>query len=312
MRALPVVLAVLLAVPARAQLFPSGEALSVLSLFGLAPHLARDRAHYTFNVVSPAGHTAETTLFEGLDGVPDGVSGGVWGVRPTLVMQGRFVGLNASVQLDFTSTTEVTDEVTYERSFGVTTRYHNGFNLAGLVSEDPPVMLTVGPLLHAHIGTRERIDHADGSHAQWGRLADVQLAPSVGFALLEGPLRVYGVGARHMSGLPWALANASTGEASGRWDLADPAAPGYDPDYVSAKESLQRVRSDGGYLLEGGATLTLGDARREPKLALGLAVARVQRDYTVSETGFGVAEAFSESDVRVMVSIGIAIPSGGL
>ncbi len=312
MRVLAALVLLALAAPARAQLLPAGDALSLLSLFGLAPHLARDHAHYRFNVVTPPGHDLETTLFSGLDGVPGAVATSAWGVRPTLLMQGRFVGLNVSVQLDLPSTAAVTPDVTFERTFGVTTRYHNGLNLAGFLAEDPPVMLTVGPLLEASIGPRQRLAHADGSHAQWGRIGDVQLAPAVGFGLLRGPVTLYGLAAQYRAGTPWVLVNATSGEASGRWDVADPESPAYDPDLVAAQESLQRVRSEGGYLLEAGASVTLGDASREPRLALGVTATRVVRDFSVAQSGFGVAEAFSEGDSRIMLSVGIAIPAGGL
>lgn len=305
-------LAVALVAPARAQLVPTSDALSVLALFGLAPHLANDHAHYAFNVVTPPGHTFATTLFAGLDGVPETVETGAWGVHPTLLMQGRLVGLLASVQLDFSSGSEPTDSVSFGRTFGVNTRYHNGLNLAGLVHPDPPVMLTVGPTLDVAIGSRQRVEHADGSYAQWGRLGDVQLAPSVGLGVLRGPVRLWALGVAYRGGSPWTLVNATTGAATGRWDVADPTSPSYDPDLISAQESLQRVRSEGGFGLEVGATLTLGDARHEPRLALGLAAARTTRDYSVAQSGFGVAEAFTERDTRVMLSIGIAIPPGGL
>ena len=312
MRALTLALAVLAAVPVQAQLFPSDQALSILSLFGLTPHLAQDRAHFAFNITSGPGHTTETGLFEGLDGVPGMAEGGGWGVRPTLLMQGRFVGLNVSFEFDFPSEAALTDDVTYARSFGVTTRYHNGFNLAGFFSEDPPMMLTVGPLLHAQIGNVEELQHSDGSHAKWGHIGDVRLAPAVGVGLMDGPLRVYALGARYLEGAPWTVVTANTGEASGRWDLADPAAPQYDAGYVSAQESLQRIHATGGFLVEGGATLVLGDANTEPKLALVLAVARTHADYTAETSGFGLTDAFSTSDTRVMVTVGIAIPPGAL
>lgn len=313
MRAVAIVcLFVALVAPARAQLVPSGDALSALALFGLAPHLATDHAHFAFNVVSPAGHGLETTLFAGLDGVPETVETSTWGVRPTLLMQGRLVGLMASVQLDFSSASEPTDSVSFGRTFGVSTRYHNGFNVAGLVHPDPPVMLTVGPVLDVAIGSRQRVEHADGSYAQWGRIGDVQLAPSVGVAVLQGPVRVWALGMRYLGGSPWTLVNATTGEATGRWDVADPESPSYDPDLISAQESLQRVRSEGGFAVEAGATVTLGDARQEPRLALGLTAALAERDYSVAQSGFGVGEAFTERDLRVMVSVGIAIPPGGL
>lgn len=312
MRALALVLSVALAVPARAQLAPTSDALSILSLFGLAPHLATDHSHFAFNVLVPAGHTFETTLFAGLDGVPETVETSAWGLRPTLLMQGRLVGLMASVQLDVTSGSEPTDSVSFQRTFGVSTRYHNGFNLTGLVHPDPPVMLTVGPALDVAIGSRQRIEHADGSHAQWGRIGDVQLAPSVGLGVLRGPVRVWALGMRYVGGPPWTLVNATTGEATGRWDVADPESPSYDPDLISAQESLQRVRSEGGFAVEAGATVTLGDARQEPRLALGLTAALAERDYSVAPSGVGVGEAFTERDVRVMVSVGIAVPPGGL
>lgn len=307
-----VCLSLALAMPARAQLVPTSEALSFLALFGLAPHLATDHAHFAFNVGVPAGHTLETTLFAGLDGVPETVETGAWSVRPTLLMQGRLVGLIASVQLDLTSESEPTDSVTFGRTFGVSTRYHNGLNLAGLVHPDPPVMLTVGPALDVAIGSRQRVEHADGSYAQWGRLGDVQIAPSVGLGVLRGPVRMWALGMRYVGGSPWTLVNATTGEATGRWDVADPESPSYDPDLISAQESLQRVRSEGGFAVEAGATLTLGDASQEPRLALGLTAALAERDYSVAQSGFGVGEAFTERDVRVMVSVGIAIPPGGL
>lgn len=301
-----------IAQPARAQLAPSNGALSVLALFGLAPHLANDRSHFAFNVVFPAGHTMETTMFAGLDGVPESVETGTWGVRPTLLMQGRYVGLNVAVQFDFGASSDVGDGVTFERSFGVTTRYHNGFNLTGFFSRDPLFMLTVGPMLEASIGPRLRIDHEDGSYAQWGRIADVQLAPSVGFAAIRGPVRMWALGAIYMPGQPWALVNASAGEAEGRWDVADPEAPQYDPDYEGAKESLQRIDSDGGTAFEAGLTVNLGNATYEPRMSLGVTAAITERDFTVDGTGFGVTEAFTERDVRVMISVGIAMPPGQL
>lgn len=298
--------------PARAQLAPSEGALSVLALFGLAPHLARDHAHFAFNVVFPAGHTMETTLFEGLDGVPSTVETSAWGVRPTIIMQGRFVGLNASVQFDFGSSSDVGDGVTFERTFGVTTRYHNGFNLTGFFSRDPAFMLTVGPTLDASIGPRLRIEHEDGSHAQWGRIGEVQLAPSLGFAMIRGPVRMWALGALYLEGQPWALVNASTGEADGRWDIADPEAPQHDPEYVGAKESLQRIDLTGGSAFEAGVTVNLGDARYEPRLSLGVTAAVMEKDYSVADNGFGVSDAFTERDMRVMISVGIAMPQGTL
>lgn len=309
-----------LAVPVRAQLSPNDAGIALLSLFGMTPHLADDRMHFAFNVVFPSGTTTGTSVFAELNPVDEFVETGGWGVRPTLLMQGRLVGLNVSVQFDFGSEAAVTDSVTYRRTFGVTTRYHNGLNLAGLFSPDPPVMVTVGPMLDVTIGSANELVHADdSSRAIWGRLGDIQIAPSAGFAVIRGPVRFWGLGAMYLAGQPWSLVNASAGESDGRWATADPesADPGFACLSSSAEacssafhNALDDIRGEGGYLVEGGLTVNMGNADREPRLSLGVTAFYTERDFSVEETGFGVNETFIERDFRVMVSVGIAIPPG--
>ena len=199
----------------------------------------------------------------------------------------------------------VAPEVTADRTFSVTTRYHSGLNLAGALGIDAPVMLTVGPMLEAGVGPRLRVQHTDGSHAQWGRIGEVRLAPATSFAVMGGPVVLHSVAAWYPSGAPWEFVGASGGEASGRWDAADPTDPA---EPAEAEEYLQRVRGDGGYHVSGGASLVLGGGN-EPRLALGATYSHTERRYSVAEGGFGVQDAFTERDARLLFTVGISIPS---
>ncbi len=277
----------------------------LLALMGAAPQHADQQAHFELGITSPSGQRYETTLFEGLDGVSGPVELPGWGVRPLLLKRGQWVGLHATVQFDFGASGEVTPEVTADRTFSVTTRYHSGLNLAGALGLDAPVMLTVGPMLEAGIGPRLRVQHADGSHAQWGRIGEVRFAPASSFALMDGPVRVHAIAAWYPPGAPWEFVGASGGEASGRWDAADPTDPTQPAD---AEEWLQRVRGDGGYLLSGGGALALGGGD-EPGLALGVTFSLVERRYSVAEGGFGVQDGFTERDARLLFTVGITIPA---
>jgi hypothetical protein len=165
-------------------------------------------------------------------------------------------------------------------------------------------MLTVGPMLEAGIGPRLRIRHTDDSHAQWGRIGEVRFAPAASFASMGGPIVVHALGAWYPSGAPWEFVGATGGEASGRWDDADPADPEADP-----REWLERVRGDGGHHLSAGASLTLGGGDGEPGLALGATYSLTERRYSVEEDGFGVQDAFTERDARLLFTIGITIPT---
>ena len=283
---------------------PSPVQQSVLGFFGVAPHLANERGWFGSTWTLALGQSAETGVFRGLDGIPDALASDTWGAHPQVIMAGRFVGLNAAVQFDLTTAEEPNEDVDYTRSFGVTVRYHSGLNVSGLAAERSPVMVTVGPMLETHIGTVEEIVHADGSEARWGRVGTLQLAPAASVALLGGPVVLHGLVAPYFGGQPWEILNATAGEASGRWDRADPEAPGYDPDLVSARESLGRVDLTGGLYLIGGASLALGPQRA----GLGVTVSRTRRDYAVQENGFGVNDAFSETDTRIMFTIGIGLP----
>jgi hypothetical protein len=278
----------------------------LLALFGAAPHHADQQAHFELGITSPSGQQYKTTLFDGLDGVSGPVELPGWGVRPLLLMRGQWVGLHGTVQFDFGASREAAPEVTADRTFSVTTRYHSGLNLAGVLGPDAPVMLTVGPMLEAGIGPRLRVQHTDGSHAQWGRIGEVRFAPATAFAVMGGPVVVHSIAAWYPPGAPWEFVGASGGEASGRWDAADPT----DPDQpAEAEEYLQRVRGDGGYLVSGGASLALGGGGEEPGLALGVTFSLVERRYSVAEGGFGVQDGFSERDARLLFTIGITIPS---
>lgn len=288
-----------------AQRGPTSGALRVLALFGAAPQHANQQAHFEFGITSPSGQQYETALFDGLDGITGPVELPGWGVRPLLLMRGQWVGLHATVQFDFGASGEVTPEITADRTFAVTTRYHSGLNLAGALGIDAPVMLTVGPMLEAAIGPRLRVQHTDGSHAQWGRIGEVRFAPATAFAVMGGPVVVHSIAAWYPSGVPWEVVGATGGEASGRWDAADPTDP---TDPAGAEEWLQRVRGDGGYLVSGGASLALGGGD-EPGLALGVTYSLVERRYSVAAGGFGVQDGFTERDARLLFTVGITIPS---
>lgn len=124
---------------------------------------------------------------------------------------------------------------------------------------------------------------------------------------------------------PFLLVNASAGDAEGRWARADPADPnpGFacgDPFVIGIgqecagafQDALDDIRGEGGYLVEAGATLNLGDASREPRMSLGMTAFYTERKFSVEETGFGVSDSFVERDFRVMISVGIAIPPGSM
>lgn len=279
--------------------------LRLLALFGAAPQYADQQAHFELGITSPAGQRYETTLFDGLDGVSGPVELRGWGVRPLFIRRGQWVGLHATVQLDFGASREVAPEITADRTFSVATRYHSGLNLAGALGSDAPVMLTVGPMLEAGIGPRLRVQHADGSHAQWGRIGEVRFAPATAFAVMGGPVVVHAIAAWYPPGAPWEFVGATGGEASGRWEPADPTDP---TEPADAEEWLQRVRGDGGYHVSGGASLALGGGD-EPGLALGVTFSLVERRYSVAEGGFGVQDGFTERDARLLLTVGITIPS---
>jgi hypothetical protein len=287
-----------------AQPGPTPGAMRLLALFGIAPHYANEQSHFELGVTFPSGQGYETTLFDGLDGVSGPVDLPGWGVRPLLLMRGQWVGLHATVQFDFGASSEVTPEVTADRTFAVTTRYHSGLNLVGAVGSDAPVMLTVGPMLEAGIGPRVRIQHTDGSHAQWGRIGEVRFAPAAAFAVMGERIVLHSIAALYPQGAPWEFVGASGGEASGRWEPADPTEPNEPAD---AEEYLQRVRGDGGYLVSGGASLAFGGGG-EPGLALGMTFSLVERRYSVEEGGFGVQDGFTERDARLMFTVGITMP----
>ena len=102
------------------------------------------------------------------------------------------------------------------------------------------------------------------------------------------------------------MLNVSAGEASGRFDAADPDSPVYDPDYESVKESLQRVVSSGGYTLEAGASVML-----TPEIGLSATLFRNQRDYRVQQDeggrAFGVTDGFTQTDMRWMLGLSLTL-----
>lgn len=305
--------------PAKAEAdgLPPG-AIAVLSLIGAAPQYANERGFYDLGLSLPIGYQPATTLFAGLPDTPDQVEMRGWGLRPSLVMQGQYVGAHVALNFDFGRTVKLDDRLTLDRSFALNVRYHCGFNLLYALGRSSPVMLSVGPMLDVQMGPRLRLrEREDGTtlgHAQWGRLGEIGLLPSATAAITRGPILMQIHGGWIPGIPPFLLIGYSAGEAGGTFVDASPDEPDLRVDggdnAGEARRSLQRVKPSGGTI--AGATIGLAPGRSadEPTLLLGFSATFTRRQYAVSDGGFGIRGRFQEDDLRFMVGLGAYFPNG--